>query len=52
MQLGEVDVVEAVRVVVVVGWHEQAELYRAGAVPQAAVARVGKPVVLVFTVFV
>lgn len=41
-----------VGVVVVVGLHEQAELYRAVAVPQPAVARVGKPVVAVLTVVV
>ena len=41
-----------VGVVVVVGLHEQAELYRAAAVPQPPVARVGKPVVAVLIVVV
>lgn len=41
-----------VGVVVVVGLHEQAELYRAVAVPQPPVARVGKPVVAVLIVVV
>ena len=37
---------------VLVGWHEHAELYRAVAVPQPPVARVGKPVVAVLIVVV
>jgi len=35
-----------------VGWHEHAELYRAVAVPQPPVARVGNPVVAVLYVLV
>ena len=42
----EVEVVVAM-VELIVGLQEQAELYRAGAVPQAAEARLGKPVVMV-----
>ena len=45
-------VVVVVVVVLVVGAHEHAELYFAVAVPQALVARVGKPVVAVCFVFV
>ena len=41
-----------VGVLVMVGLHEQAELYREGAVPQAAVALVGNPLVFVLTVVV
>ena len=41
-----------VLVVVMVGAQEQAELYFVAAVPQALVARVGNPVLAVWTVFV
>jgi len=56
----DVEVIEVIKVVevvevialVAVGLHEQAELYRAVAVPQPPVARVGKPVVSVLTLVV
>ena len=51
VQVGVGDVVEVFWVVVVtVGWQEQAELYRAGAVPHAALILAGNPVVAVWTV--
>ena len=50
--MDDVDDVLEVNVELMVGLQEQAELYRAGAVPQAAVALVGKPVVLVSTLAV
>ena len=50
MQLGVVVVV--VMVEERVGLQEQAELYLEAAVPQAAVARAGKPVVMVLMVVV
>ena len=45
VMLEVVDLVVEVRVELIVGLQEHAELYRAGAVPQAAVALLGKPVV-------
>lgn len=52
VHVGVADVVELDNVELIGGLQEHAELYRAGAVPQAADALLGKPVVTVLTVAV